>query len=449
MTDTTYQPGDWYGIVTANAVALLPATVDSQLVVQLWLSLDEGTGFSGLLDVLTAAYGASLSSFPAFAISDLDGDDARIAVRGPLAIEVTPSDDADSLTITGDQVKTWNERVVTSPLAITLTVTGATPTEAFLPLRNGVVRAAQLHTIVTKIPDENRAKNEIPIVSTPHLTAPSADDTRAPDIELTFSDPGATLSESPTEDDSSPVLDDDNAQGMDEGSFSNYDDLWGETIATSVESAAIRPPSDDEHSIEPRAATPPPAPAPAPKVTAPPSPAPAAHPVTGMISAIPSFDSTSADPAADQPGAPGEHNDHDGETISLAQLQKMQATPPSASTSVARPAGRILLSTGEEAVLDRSVIIGRRPRATRVSGGDVPHLLAVPSPLQDISRSHVEIRIEGIHVLAQDLDTTNGTILRRGDDPPVRLHPGEATMIADNDVLDLGEGVTVTFAGLS
>jgi hypothetical protein len=436
MTNTTYQPGAWYGIVTANSVALLPATVDSELAIELWNGLDSGTGFSGLLDVLTAAFGAGLSSFPYFAIVDLDSDDARVAVRGPLRIEVTASDSADPLTITGDQVKTWNERVVTNPHAITLIVANATTAEPSLPVRSGVVRSEQLHIIVTDSPTGNLTKAAFSIPA-------RSDDARTPDPELTTSDPGATLSESPIEEDSSSGPR--NADATEAVSFSNYDDLWGETIAASVESAAIRPPSDDDHATDPPTATPPPTP----KATAPPTPAPAPMPATGMISGIPSFDTTPAAPAADQPAVFGEHNDHDGETISLSQLQQMQATPASASTSAARPAGRILLSTGEEAVLDRSVIIGRRPRATRVSGGDVPHLLAVPSPLQDISRSHVEIRIEGVHVLAQDLDTTNGTILRRGDDPPIRLHPGEATMIANEDVLDLGEGITVTFAGLS
>ncbi len=72
-------------------------------------------------------------------------------------------------------------------------------------------------------------------------------------------------------------------------------------------------------------------------------------------------------------------------------------------------------------------------------------MVAVDSPDQDISRSHVEIRAEGEHVLVTDLDTTNGTVLLRGGSEPVRLHPNEPTMVVTGDVLDLGDDVTVTF----
>jgi pSer/pThr/pTyr-binding forkhead associated (FHA) protein len=72
----------------------------------------------------------------------------------------------------------------------------------------------------------------------------------------------------------------------------------------------------------------------------------------------------------------------------------------------------------------------------------------VPSPQQDISRSHVEVRLEGWHVLVSDMSTTNGTTLLRSGQPPLRLHPGEAVMVVSRDVVDLGDGVTLTFEGI-
>jgi hypothetical protein len=51
-------------------------------------------------------------------------------------------------------------------------------------------------------------------------------------------------------------------------------------------------------------------------------------------------------------------------------------------------------------------------------------------------------------VLVTDLATTNGTVLLRGGQEPVRLHPSEPTMVVSGDVLDLGDGVTVTFEDL-
>lgn len=116
---------------------------------------------------------------------------------------------------------------------------------------------------------------------------------------------------------------------------------------------------------------------------------------------------------------------------------------------VARPAlGQVMISTGGGFVLDRSAIIGRRPRASRVSVADMPQLITVPSPQQDVSRSHLELRLEGWHVLATDLGTTNGTTLHRPGADPVRLRPREGVGLGHEDVLDLGDGVLLRYLGV-
>ncbi|MDF2580846.1 MAG: hypothetical protein K0S49_2425, partial [Microbacterium sp.] len=106
------------------------------------------------------------------------------------------------------------------------------------------------------------------------------------------------------------------------------------------------------------------------------------------------------------------------------------------------------VSDGQIVELDNTVIVGRRPRSSRSSGDTLPTLVAVESPEQDISRNHVEIRAEGEHVLVVDLDTTNGSVLLRGGNDPVRLHPNEPTMVVSGDVLDIGDGVTLAFEDL-
>ncbi|WP_288968483.1 FHA domain-containing protein, partial [uncultured Microbacterium sp.] len=151
--------------------------------------------------------------------------------------------------------------------------------------------------------------------------------------------------------------------------------------------------------------------------------------------------------------------DHDGATISAADLRALRQEPPVANdapTEVLEVApapttvsvGRIRLSTGQVTALDRTVIIGRRPRSTRASGANLPHLIAVESPQQDISRSHLEVRPEGDTVVVIDLHTTNGSTLLRPGADPVRLHPGEQTLVLSGDVVDLGDGVTVAFEDL-
>jgi len=116
---------------------------------------------------------------------------------------------------------------------------------------------------------------------------------------------------------------------------------------------------------------------------------------------------------------------------------------------VPRPAlGVVAVSGGPRVTLDRPVVVGRRPRSPRATGDDVPRLVTVPSPQQDISRSHVEVRLEGWHVLVSDMSTTNGTTLLRSGQPPLRLHPGEPVLVVSRDVIDLGDGVTLTFEGI-
>jgi hypothetical protein len=111
------------------------------------------------------------------------------------------------------------------------------------------------------------------------------------------------------------------------------------------------------------------------------------------------------------------------------------------------PLGLVEISTGEQFLLDRSAIVGRRPRASRAIHDEAPQLITVPSPQQDISRSHVALLLEGWHVIAEDLSTTNGTALRRVGAAPRRLDPGESPVLEDGDVLDLGDGVTLRLHG--
>ncbi|TWH34553.1 hypothetical protein L600_001100000350 [Isoptericola variabilis J7] len=42
-------------------------------------------------------------------------------------------------------------------------------------------------------------------------------------------------------------------------------------------------------------------------------------------------------------------------------------------------------------------------------------------------------------MLVSDMSTTNGTM---------RLHPGEPVLVVSSDVVDLGDGVTLTFEGI-
>ena len=106
------------------------------------------------------------------------------------------------------------------------------------------------------------------------------------------------------------------------------------------------------------------------------------------------------------------------------------------------PAAQLVLNTGLIVALDRPVLLGRAPQAARVSSREMPRLVAVPSPQQDISRTHAEVRMDGDDVLVTDLDSTNGVHVLRPGGGARRLRPGEPRVLAADETIDLGDGVT-------
>jgi len=121
--------------------------------------------------------------------------------------------------------------------------------------------------------------------------------------------------------------------------------------------------------------------------------------------------------------------------------------PPQSPRLVTRPALAILrTSQGERVELDRTVLIGRSPTATRVPREQLPRMLTVPSPSHDISRTHVEVTPDGWKVYVKDLYSTNGTtVVRPGTEVErERLVPGEPVELRIGWIIDLGDGVTVT-----
>lgn len=110
--------------------------------------------------------------------------------------------------------------------------------------------------------------------------------------------------------------------------------------------------------------------------------------------------------------------------------------------------GRMRISTGESFDLDRSAVVGRQPSIARVASGTMPRVVQVKSPSGDISRSHLEVRLDGWHVMLVDLNATNGTMLVRAGQSPRRLGKGESLMLLDGDIADLGDGVSLRFEGL-
>lgn len=118
-------------------------------------------------------------------------------------------------------------------------------------------------------------------------------------------------------------------------------------------------------------------------------------------------------------------------------------------TQITRPVlGHMKISDGSTIELLKPLIIGRYPSAAKSSGEDA-RLVTVRSPNHDISRSHLEVRLEGWKVLVTDLGTVNGSVLVRESKAPQQLAPHEPIPVISGDLVDLGDGVTLTFEGIA
>lgn len=408
--DTAYAAGDALALITPTSATLVDAEVPAAAIATLWRQLDEGRGLAAVLEALTGAFGTSLAAIPAFAVALREGDNLRVAVRGSLEVVVRSA--VGDETVSGAGVTTWSERLVTGATGATLRLAGVDGA-ADLPIRDGVVRAS---AVVLGGDDEDAAPSP---ASAPSAAAqPAVITTGVPSaLSETLLPQDSTLSDAPsrtapTETDAATAAD---ASGPvdtpGEGVTTGHDLLFGATV--------MRPPAADEADLDEE------------------------------------FEPTAVVPPAEVLG------DHDGATISVAEARALRAAAESSDAAPVdsappplappRPGaiGRLRLSNGQVVTLDRTVVIGRRPRSTRVTGTDLPHLVAVDSPQQDISRSHLEVRAEGDSIVVTDLHTTNGTTLLRAGADPVRLHPGERTIVIPGDVVDLGDGITVTVEELA
>ena len=104
--------------------------------------------------------------------------------------------------------------------------------------------------------------------------------------------------------------------------------------------------------------------------------------------------------------------------------------------------GELLFSHGERVELENDVIVGRRPCGEARPGRKTPFFVKVPSPNQEISRVHCEVRVEGWSAEVVDRDSNNGTYVLRAGEDPVRVAPEHPLKLVHGDVVDLGENVT-------
>lgn len=506
---TRLVPGPGTALVGQTSFALM-AAAPAALIDELWPLIDGGSDIDALLEAVSAE---GLRTLGAFALARVEPGGVRILVRGDASARLsTPS---GGHTFDARSVRTWAEHFVDDATAFELRLGAAASGAAQYHLDRGVVPAAAIVWPYQPTGDgiDNASLSGLvdvaenvpvaaPVAAPPAISVDDpddADDQPESSDELAAGEAqavdgnvepasGETVHLSRFNDDAGDLS---VADGEPDGELvtepvaagDDYDALYGHTIHRSVQQAAVEPEPEPE--------------------------APADHPPVTAASDSPELQSTPSDAVADPPvpgpasapiisgvpisGVPGgapsaiaDEGDHDGLTISAAQLRAMRAgagaTPPApvaamggptvqavvcrsghpnppqrttcrvcasaldgAPQIVPRPSmGRITMSTGDVIDLVRPAVVGRNPKVEGRLPSEVPQMLKLDVG-QALSRSHAMIRLEGWQVLVEDLGSANGTVVTLPGRPPQRLHAGEPVLIESGAVIDLGGEVTGTY----
>ena len=159
-----------------------------------------------------------------------------------------------------------------------------------------------------------------------------------------------------------------------------------------------------------------------------------------------------SEPVLETVAAPPEDpGDHDGRTVLSDEVREAVATvraeqasePATAIEHSTQKRYAIRMPDGTVEALDETVLIGRSPSVSKVSGGRVPRLLAIGGGDNDISRNHVQVEVQGDTVVVTDLQSRNGTVLVLPGTEPRKLRAGESATVVVGAVIDLGGGTTI------
>lgn len=502
MSVPEYLPGAWSAVSRPGFVALLGPTAAPTTARALWEASADGL-LAGLVVLARDGFGG----LPSFALVHVERGRAHLALRGDVTAEVGTTSGshtvrAGEVGTWSEQVLddvTWvrlrNDDAPDEGAGLPLG-DGVAPAAA---LRVVLVEDEAVVEPVAVVATQDAVADELTEVTGPH--EPSAPDViDVPDLALPAPTPPApeeTVLEADAPD--TPAA---GARAFDEPAFDEPTVDEPQDVAPELDEPAQEPAtaeaapepvvadeaavdepvfgdaSASEDVVVPSAAEPAstepalPAPSlPAPSapqavlpepVVEPVLPEPASEPVPALVAlGAPEADVESTVDATRTLVGPASADDHDGLTIlssDLAQIREQLpawasqwpqegATPGPFEVPTPAPAvepARLVLSTGVEVTLDRTVLLGRAPQVARVTNRELPRLVAVPSPQQDISRTHAEVRAEGEHVLVTDLHSTNGVHVSRQGEGARRLHPGEPSVVVPGEVVDLGDGVTFT-----
>ena len=422
----SYQAGDWFGIVGPEITLLLPGS-ERQRVLGLSELVDDGPGYEQVLDGLLSS---GLSALPGFALIGMGAGPTRVLLRGSSVRAAVVAGDGP-VALEGSTAATWAERIFEGVTSLTVNVGEPTDQARHLPIEQGLVRVSRIdrpeHAVTAATPPA-------PPVVLPQVIEESSPLDDDADTNAQPS-PYADLAE-PVED-SEPELLTMAFDPIDADPVADEEEAAEEEAAEEEVPGEPPPPlrSVGSWTTDPEPPTLPPNVPPPPPTLPPPPPLPPIAPA----------------PYDPDPG----DSDHDGMTragLAPGELERQQPGIPGQPQppSVTRPVAKLLVSSGETVDVDRVVLVGRAPEARRFTSTEQPRLITVPSPLHEISSTHVEIRpgsgADHGSAVVTDMGSTNGTVLVQPGLGPEELKPGIAVQLIPGAVVNLGDGVTIQVA---
>lgn len=127
------------------------------------------------------------------------------------------------------------------------------------------------------------------------------------------------------------------------------------------------------------------------------------------------------------------------EDLELTRLRPETPAAPSDDEDAIPSSALLRISDGRELTITGTVLIGRNPAAGE--GEEVGELVRVSDPGRSVSKTHVMMGVDTEGVWAADRASTNGTV--------VTLADGQQIICAENQVVRLPVGATVTFGDYS
>lgn len=97
-------------------------------------------------------------------------------------------------------------------------------------------------------------------------------------------------------------------------------------------------------------------------------------------------------------------------------------------------------SGGPVVLIDTTIYVGRKPAAPRIRTTVNPRLVSVPSPLGEVSGTHLQVHQHGSSIVVTDLRSTNGSIVVVPGRDPRALLQGESMVVTPGTLVDIGDG---------